>query len=380
MSDRAGADAWRVLAIDDDPDYLDRVRDLLQAEALPVSGDAVEVIGETSFDAALGRLERHRIDLVVLDIRLGDGPDADNEAGLRTRDAIHEVRFVPIVFYTGLPEYADDIADDPFIEVVTKGSDPALLLESVDQLLASGVPQVQRALVGEMENVIRNFMIDYVSPHWADVFEGPSGIANLAHILARRLSVALTGSELSGVIERVGLPAPGDSAHPLQYYVIPPIATMPLTGDLHENVEPDGDASGNSWWIVLTPTCDFEQDKADFALLARCKRLEQMQAFQDVAGNEDASNTKRRALRDFMSNATLRRHYLPAAFDIPDLVVDFQDLRTIPRNDLDSMTPKAALDSPFAQELQSRFAAYFGRIGTPDLDWNGLITAIQGRS
>jgi CheY-like chemotaxis protein len=377
VSDGAGANEWRVLAIDDDPGSLQRVRDLLQSEALPASGDSVEVVGETSFDAALGRLEQHRIDLVVLDIRLGDGPDADNEAGLRTRDAIHAVRFVPIVFYTGLPDYADDIANDPFVEVVTKGSDPDLLVASVDRLLASGVPRVQRALVGEMEDVIRNFMIDYVAPRWADVFEGPAGHANLAYILARRLSVALTGTELTRVIEDLGLPAPGDSTHPVRYYVVPPIATIPMTGDLHEFADADSSGSGPSWWVVLTPSCDFAQDKAEFALLARCGRLDQTQEFQDVAGNESASGRKRGALRDIVRNAAMRRHYLPAAFDIPDLVVDFQDLRTIPRTDLDPMTPMAALDSPFAEELQSRFATYFGRIGTPDLDWDAHVSAIQ---
>ena len=381
MSDGAAPSAWRVLAVDDDPEALDRVRDLLQADPLPVSGDTVEVLGETKFEDALDRLDQHRIDLVVLDIRLGNGAGADNEAGLRTSQAIRGVRFVPIVFYTGLPEYADDLADDPFVAVVTKGSDdPKMLRESVDQLLASGVPAVQRALLGEMEEVVRTFMINYVAPRWAEVFEGESGKANLAHILARRLSVALSGSELSRVIEGIGLPAPAGGASPSQYYVIPPIGTMPMVGDLHYLEKPDTEGDEESWWIVLTPTCDFAHSKADFALVARCTRLDQMQAYKDAAGKEKLSDGERGRLENIIRNRSLRYHYLPAAFDILHLVVDFQDLMTLPRDTLDAMSREATLDSPFAEELQSRFAAYFGRIGTPDLDWACIVATIQGQS
>lgn len=372
-----------MLAIDDDPDSLDRIKDLLEVEPLPSAG-RVEVIKETRFDAALEHLERHRVDLVVLDVRLGDGDSAgdetDDEAGLKTRDRIHAVRFVPIVFYTGLPNWAQATDEEPFVAVVTKGEAASALADSVDRLLVSGAPQVQRALLHEMEDVIRGFMLDYVKPQWADAFTGETGKANLAHILARRLSVALTGAELDRVLAGLDFTAPPGTVSPLRYYLIPPVGTAPKVGDLHNFAGPGSASDPGSWWVVLTPTCDLVQGKADFALLARCTPLDQTRPFQNVVGNPKASNTQKGSLRTILrNNESPRCHYLPEAFEIPHLVVDFQDLLTTSTDALDGMKPKASLDSPYAEELQSRFAAYFGRVGTPDLDWAAIVQSIQER-
>jgi len=53
---------------------------------------------------------------------------------------------------------------------------------------------------------------------------------------------------------------------------------------------------------------------------------------------------------------------------LPDLVLDFQQLVTLPRDQMDSLKRLAWLYSPFGEALPVRFARYFGRLGTPDLD------------
>ena len=73
MSDPVTPRTWRVLAVDDEPDVLDGVKALLEGAPLPLSGDHVEVLQESSFEQALAQLDRYRIDLVILDIRLQDG-------------------------------------------------------------------------------------------------------------------------------------------------------------------------------------------------------------------------------------------------------------------------------------------------------------------
>lgn len=375
MSSTTNPNVWRVLAVDDEQAVLNSITRALEGE--PLGAGAVQVIGESDFDSALGLLKRYRIDLVVLDIRLGSGAGANDDAGREVRDRILKDRFVPIVHYTALPREAEeDAQESPFIEVVTKGDDLELLRDAVDRQLTSGPPEVQRTLVGEIERVMREFMLAYVEHRWREVFEGDAGRANLTHVLARRLSAALTGQELSEVLDRLGLASAPDSVHPLRYYLIPPVSGTPSVGDLHEVILP-GEAS-TSWWIVLTPTCDLAwPGKADFALLARCKPLDQEKAFADVAGKGTVGKDKTGRLERVMRNTGRPRHYyLPATLDVPHLLVDFQDLRTIGKPQLDNMEASASLDSPYAEEMQSRFAAYFGRIGTPDLDWSEVIAEV----
>ena len=62
---------------------------------------------------------------------------------------------------------------------------------------------------------------------------------------------------------------------------------------------------------------------------------------------------------------------------LPDLVVDFQRLVTLPREHMDSLERLASLDSPFAEALLARFARYFGRLGTPDLDLEMVIARLR---
>ena len=58
-------------------------------------------------------------------------------------------------------------------------------------------------------------------------------------------------------------------------------------------------------------------------------------------------------------------------------MVDFQQLVTLPREQMDGLERLASLDSPFAEALLARFARYFGRLGTPDLDLEVLVARLR---
>src|SRR6185369_11914732 len=61
------------------------------------------------------------------------------------------------------------------------------------------------------------------------------------------------------------------NAHPMEMYVRPAISSTRLAGDILK-----GTVSGESGhWLVLTPSCDFEQDgKLQNVLLAQCMPLQ----------------------------------------------------------------------------------------------------------
>jgi len=68
---------------------------------------------------------------------------------------------------------------------------------------------------------------------------------------------------------------------------------------------------------------------------------------------------------------------VPGTYFIPDLLVDFQSLKTTPPKEIEKLCVIASLDSPFAEALPSRFARYFGRLGTPDLDKQVVIKRLE---
>lgn len=140
--------------------------------------------------------------------------------------------------------------------------------------------------------------------------------------------------------------------------------------------------------VVLTPTCDLEQRKAD--LIQICALFDAWELIAELVRSDwkgiglvDAAGTRVRGplstgkRREFSSQVKQligqrfpRYHWLapvPGRTGNP-MLADFQVLTSISMEDLRDARILAGLSSPFAEQLASRYAAYMGRIGTPDFE------------
>ncbi len=114
-------------------------------------------------------------------------------------------------------------------------------------------------------------------------------------------------------------------------------------------------------------------------MLAACEPIAQDARIR--AWRESESGTNRRRVRDLVGHKTGgqddRNLFLPAALTIPDLVADFQRLRSVTPDELGTMERVASLVSPFAEAMVSRFTRYFGRVGTDDLDVEAIMERLK---
>lgn len=70
---------WQLLAIDDDEEICRQIKEYFGGEPAPGEEGLIQVDTLTDFDLALERLETHRFDLLILDLRLGPhGYDVGN--------------------------------------------------------------------------------------------------------------------------------------------------------------------------------------------------------------------------------------------------------------------------------------------------------------
>lgn len=373
------ASRWRLLYIDDDAEACSQIKELLEGESVSGKDEFPDVETVCDFGEALSLVEARRIDLLLLDVRVGPHDQAvGEEAGTGLLDAIRQRRFVPVVFYTGLPRLVRHL-ETPLVKVVEKAAGAQVLLQAVRDLFATGLPAVNRALLRHLESVQRDYMWGFVVENWAQFRDTPNP-SDLAYLLARRLALHLSGPGVKSLAQELGDetggPITSGRVHPMQYYVIPPVATDMVAGDLLRSDV----GGGQEYWVLLTPSCDLVTDhiKADRALLAACAMLSIQPEF---TGWRNELPTPSKGLKDnlarLLSNNRAgqreRFFYLPGALGIPDLVVDFQSLRTAPLGDLAGMERIASLDSPFAETLMLRFVRYFGRPGTPDLDLDTVL-------
>jgi hypothetical protein len=193
------------------------------------------------------------------------------------------------------------------------------------------------------------------------------------------LSLQAEARTLAGkVTAEAVLPAESTGIHPMEMYVRPPLGTHRLAGDIL--LEKAGEAE--SYWLVLTPSCDFAQKKAHHVVLVRCEKLSEQPEFKAWRGGSgNPSRTKVKELEglilDNRSGQRERFKFLPGTFFLPDLVADFQQLRSVPTEKIDQFEPVATLDSPFAEALLAGFSRYFGRLGTPDIDKQVVLNRLQ---
>lgn len=369
-----GGITWRFLVIEDDDETVRQLE-----EAIPGFVDAPDSTHVESckrFDDGAERLANERYDFLILDLKddsksAASGEEAPEEAspGVKIFESLKKTRFVPVVFYTALAHVVR-AQETSFVRVVEKTEGLDKLKQEVRRVLETRLPSLTR----EIEEAERSYMWDFITSHWKE-FERTSDKADLAYLLARRLAITLErlATRLAQTADDKGS-EPTVKAHPMMMYIVPPIAAHCLAGDvLLQTV-----GGVFQYWIVLTPSCDFFQEKVAHVVLAKCENLTEQREFKNWSLNPaDPSKAAKANMENLIGDNRERYKFLPGTFFLPDLVVDFQQLRSVPVKALEEFTPVASLDSPFGEAILARFARYFGRVGTPDLDKDLVLKRIE---
>ena len=362
---------WRFLIVEDNSDIARQLTEI--APVCVDAPDTVEVRVCSKFGEAADLLKSESFDLLILDLRDDSGAwfGTDEEpAGLKIFELLKKTRFVPVVFYTAFAHKVLSLQTN-FVRVLKKPDDDVTKVrDEVRRVMATRLP----ALARRIEEVQRSYMWDFVSAHWKD-FPQPEDQADVAYLLARRLAIALesiAGELASKVGGAAAVPTSDTKAHPMVMYIVPTIGPHPMAGDIVSEVVEGLEL----YWLILTPSCDFAQAKANHVTLAKCERLVDRQEFKNWSQKKDEPSTRR--LEQLIEDARGDRFkFLPRAFFIPDLVVDFQQLRSLGIEFLKNFKQVATLDSPFAASVVARFLRYFNRLGTPDLDKTVVINRLH---
>jgi hypothetical protein len=138
--------------------------------------------------------------------------------------------------------------------------------------------------------------------------------------------------------------------------------------------------------FVLTPTCDFQQAKCDYALVCAVHRDGSLkELLTGVLGNalrkkdgtplvapltpEQRKPIAGRIKGELIALRAARYHFLPP---IPGtkspLILDFQLVQSASVPEIANTPVIAELASPYREQVPARYVAYMGRVGTPDYE------------
>ena len=363
---------WQILVIDDEVEICKQIQRHFEEEKLDDTERTIQITAKQDFKEAVELLETQKIDAIILDVRAEGEPDA----GIKTLNKIKETRFVPIVFYTANPNYVNELITS-VIRVVEKTEGLDAIHSALKEMVSTGIPAANRAILRHVEHVQRDFM--WNSHEILSAYHQEPDKLSIAFLMARRLAASLESTGVGRLAKDMGYSGDqlldGDTVHPMYFYIIPPIQNGLHTGALYRE-------SDNKFWVILSNACDLElrpvkneesqfYRKADHILLAECLPIQDQNEHEEWSSKKNKktiANFRKLIANNRDGGQPERYFFLPAALGFSDLLVDVQSLKAVTAEMLEEMTPLAIIDSPFRESLISRFTRFYSRIGTPNIN------------
>ena len=351
----------KVLFIEDEPEAIEPVRNLLQKEE-----DVQDEISE--FADAETKIASFRPDIVILDLLVGGTSPEPEPEGLKTRNFIWNQHFCPIVVYSAKPDIHEGKHDPhPFVKSIQKGSgSPWKVLNALEELR----PHVEA--LKEAEDHIRHSFscaMRDVAPY-AFTLSNDSAKRNETIKRAGRRRLAALMDEIS---------EDGAALAGWEQYLFPPIGKNTQLGDILKEMNGQ-DSDPTSFRVVLTPSCDLvasegRTPRVNQVLVARCCSMREA---LDRTPLKDMSLAK---LRDRLISNILTPGYSGAIIPfpglerkIPTMAANLRDLELIPVEEI-GMSDKlflrvASIDSPFRELIAWAYMQTACRPGLPDRDFD----------
>lgn len=156
---------WRVLVIDDNQAMTaDAARELHDAFDDDPDYD-VQIKVENSFDVGLQLVKDGTCDIVILDLRrdrVGNTPE-DRDQGRHVFTQIRKVRFLPIIFWTAIPQNVQDLKAPPLIDVYAK-EELSQVPAAVRAAINTGTAQTMAEIEEHVASVMRDHLWRELAP------------------------------------------------------------------------------------------------------------------------------------------------------------------------------------------------------------------------
>jgi hypothetical protein len=217
---------------------------------------------------------------------------------------------------------------------------------------------------GFLEDKINKFYWEHLSKtisSWSSV--GEECPDNIEKILSRH-----TLSCLNEELYVNGNIGSFDRYHPGEMYIIPPIKQHCHTGDIIKKED--------ELFIILNPACDIvNEGNLDYFIFVKIVEFDSLKMLKEKINNKANAEASfydrlnqggKTRYNDCKVNKKDRFHYLPK-FDIfDDKLIDFQQISTQDKEEINHDNVKASISSPFLKDIIARFSAYYARQGQPN--------------
>lgn len=354
----------KILVVEDDADqaeaYIDAAKDLDTEEF------AIELVVKTSAPDARSELLSSDFDGAIVDLNLSSGDPGEASGNKVLLEITGKHRFPVFVVSGNLQNLDAAIECSGFLKTFNRDTSNDEIFNEFIRIHATGITRILGGR-GKIEKHLGEIFWRHLAQdfdHW-DAGGRDSEKTLLRYAVAH-------------LAEYLDLPSDDEKEHhhEAEFYVIPPIRPHIATGDILEH--------GGNRYIVLSPPCDvairdIENEKpvinAGSILLAPLIRIDR-QAFDNaglIHSTNDNSNGRAALLAELIKGQREKYVFLPGYRGLYPAIANLQNPKVWSLDQFLGATRLATVAGAFLKDIQSRFAAYYGRQGQPDLDKSGLV-------
>jgi CheY-like chemotaxis protein len=335
-----------ILLVDDDHLQRKLVKDA--AEIFQKGGLCEIVIDEVdNFSDGLAKLRSTSYDAAILDLRL------DNDEKAKGNELLREIKSslrYPVRVISGfLEDLEEGLSEDSiFVNICSRDEvDYNKIFTDFLEINKTGITGILNSK-GRIESQLNDIFwkhIAFTLPEFIKLKKSNDSIDIEKALLRYIASHILEYLEIDSESKHEEIQA-------IEFYIKPPIKPPVFTGDIVKG--PD-----NRYWVVLTPACDLATDtnrpvpKAEFVTIAA------------IETNEEVEKEKKEIKRLKTNSGELKYHYLPTTILFEGGFINFQQLRSVPIQEMNRFTVECVITSPFRKDIISRFANYYSRQGQP---------------
>lgn len=353
----------------DDGDVRNDLAEFFNAE--DIEGYIIKTDVAETFEKGIEKIKTEHFDIIILDLCQGEPSDNAEKAGLDVLNAIQGHSFIPVIFFTGIAHSIVDLNSE-VVSVVNKHDGFETLKSEVKRIISSNIALLKHKIHGHIESEMQKYFWDIVHAK-RNLFKQNESEFSLGYLLLRRLAHSLSKENIKQLLGDGNIKT--EKTHPMEFYIFPS----------HEEEEYEAGEiliRDDVYYTVLTPSCDFIEDKASKrerrvgqVLLAIAEPLVNSDYYKDYKKTSNKDN-RARLEKIIETRKGDQFFFLPGTPFIENLILDFQKKIMVSYRDLKNFTRVAKLDDPFAQSMISSFVRYYNRIGFPDIDADYVISKL----
>lgn len=352
----------KILVVEDTDDMFELYED--QARELGTNALTISLTRAKTVDEGKQRLLSNEYDGAIVDLNLSQTDPREASGNDILIEIIEKHRFPVFVVSGNLGNLKPEIRakSSNFLKFFDRTVSNTDIFNGIIAIFKTGITKI---LGGR--GIIEQQLSDIFWKHLSSEING-SQVYQTEKVLLRHI--------VSHLLEYLDLPEEDDGGyHESEVYIRPPIRDHISSGDI---IEMDG-----KFFVVLSPACDVAVRKpvgdspiinSNRITLAPTIPVER-QAFIENKIIKDGDNAGARSnvLSEIIKGKREKYGFLPKYGDIAPAVIDFQNIISISFTEYLTMPRLATISGFFMKDIQSRFAAYVGRQGQPDLDKTRLL-------